>query len=57
MLKEGGAMTVLLGCVQEAKKFNDEYLTQIIQRNKAANTSANTASRDGADPPKKRIKV
>lgn len=29
--KEGGPMALLIGCVQEAKKVNDEYLTNVIE--------------------------
>ena len=34
--KEGGDMAQLLGCVQAAKKFSDDYLTQVIQDEKQA---------------------
>lgn len=32
--KEGGPMAQLIGCVQAAKQFNDNYLTNIINEEK-----------------------
>lgn len=32
--KEGGPMALLIGCVQEAKTANDEYLTSVIEKEK-----------------------
>jgi hypothetical protein len=32
--KEGGPMALMIGCVQEAKKSNDEYLTIVIEKEK-----------------------
>jgi hypothetical protein len=32
--REGGEMAQLLGCVQAAKQFNDEYLTSILEDEK-----------------------
>ena len=32
--REGGEMAQLIGCVQAAKQFNDEYLTQVIEDEK-----------------------
>lgn len=32
--KEGGPMALMIGCVQKAKKLNDEYLTSIIEKEK-----------------------
>jgi hypothetical protein len=29
--REGGEMAQLIGCVQAAKQFNDEYLTRILE--------------------------
>jgi hypothetical protein len=28
--KENGDMALLIGCVEEAKQFNDRYLTEVI---------------------------
>jgi hypothetical protein len=32
--REGGDIAQLIGCVQAAKDFNDEYLTQVIDEEK-----------------------
>lgn len=32
--KEGGEFSLLIACVQAAKKYNDEYMTQVIQKEK-----------------------
>jgi len=32
--REGGPMTLLIGCVQAAKAMNDEYLSGIIEKEK-----------------------
>ncbi len=37
-LIEGGSMAVLLKCLQEAKNFNDQYLTQVISEQKKVET-------------------
>ncbi|GAX14957.1 hypothetical protein FisN_12Lh342 [Fistulifera solaris] len=32
--KDGGPMALMIGCVQEAKNANDEYLTSVIDKEK-----------------------
>mmetsp|Transcript_18498 Transcript_18498/g.24271 ORF Transcript_18498/g.24271 Transcript_18498/m.24271 type:complete len:125 (+) Transcript_18498:164-538(+) len=32
--KEGGDMALLIGCVQEAKKHSDNFLTEVIKKEK-----------------------
>lgn len=39
-LKEGGPMAVLMSCVQEAKNFNDQYLTEVISAQRKTETKA-----------------
>ena len=36
--KEGGPMATLIGCVQQAKRDNDKYLTEIIEHEKKQRT-------------------
>jgi hypothetical protein len=36
VLREGGHGAVLIGCVKMAKKFNDDYISRIIETRKAA---------------------
>ena len=46
--REGGAMATLIACVQEAKNFNDEFLTKIIEEEKSQATSHVTAEDQAA---------
>lgn len=53
-LKEGGDMAVLIGCVEKAREFNDEFLTAAIQEEKrkghkqsASSNGKSSASRTG----------
>lgn len=45
-LKEGGPMAILMNCVQQAKDFNDAYLTEQIE-----------LAKKKASPPVKKAKV
>lgn len=52
-LKEGGPMAVLLACAQQAKKFNDDYLTEVI----AAQRKGDEDSNGTVSNPVKKAKV
>jgi hypothetical protein len=60
-LKEGGPMAVLMSCLQEAKNFNDQYLTEAIseQRKKETKVNHNKSVDEGGSikHPLKRAKV
>jgi hypothetical protein len=59
-LKEGGSMAMLLSCAQEAKKFNDQYLTEMIaaQKKKTAKIAhGQSDAGESSDLPLKRAKV
>ena len=45
-LREGGPMAVLLSCLQEAKKFNDQYLTERIAAQLKTETKAHHNQED-----------
>ena len=49
-LKEGGQMALLLACAQQAKNFNDDYLTEVIAAQKKGEGEG---SRSASNPLKK----
>ena len=51
-LREGGNIAVLAGCVLEAKKFNDDFVTAEIAKAKQLQQKIERAT----SPPKKRMK-
>ena len=46
--KEGGDMAQLLGCVQAAKQFNDDYLTQVLEEEKQQPQQEKAATKEDA---------
>jgi len=52
-LKEDGPMAWLLACVQEARKFNDEYLTEAIARQRKTDKDVGPNGGTVANPVKK----
>ena len=72
VLRESESIAILLGCVEAAKTFNNDYMTEIIRKSKSqslkspsskkqdnegATEAGATSSKNGDDPPKKRTKV
>ena len=47
--QEGGDMAQLLGCVQAAKRFSDDYLTQVMDDEQQQKAAAAKATKEDAN--------
>lgn len=57
-LREGGSMALLLECVQQAKAFNDQYLTEVIASQKSSSATKTTHKQSSeTENPIKKAKV
>lgn len=60
-LNEGGSMAILITCLQDAKIFNDQYLTEVITAQKNVDAicklSHNNGSETGPTNPLKKAKM
>ena len=56
-LREGGSMALLLQCAQQAKAFNDEYLTEVISAQTKSETKTIHKKNGETENPIKKAKV
>ena len=52
--KEGGQFAKIIGLVNEAKKASNEYLTEMIEKEKAQNNATNGKEEKGGQHKRKR---